>query len=451
MANANILKEQEVISVMLNDEKCRDDGLLDLSINDFTDKDCRITFARMYGMYNAGVPVEEITASDIAQFYTSDDHKSGYDSWTILANQMQVSQATFDFKRNVRLLKKLTALRGISSVLTNKLVDINNGDTDALEDIREALNQVDFENTEDSRLYIADYMPEIVNRIGSEKVKGLATGFNELDYLTGGLVKGNLVVVAGRPGMGKSAFATNIGSYVARHGGVVAHFSLEMSVNEVGWRILSGEAEVVESDYKMSSPNYYEASERSMKVLDYLMDTNKYKYCVFDKKSTLQDILRTCKKLKIREKKLDLVIVDYIGIIETKSATKNISRQQILGEITHKLKRFALEEECTVLAVAQLNRDSEKRNNHEPILSDLRESGDIEQDADIVMFPFRPNMFDPTVPESEAVVIIPKNRNGQTGYVNLNWYGQWTKFKNPATQEEVNYARSRGYEPPEEE
>ena len=446
MANANVLKEQEVISVMLNDEKCREEGILELSIKDFTDNDCKITFARMFGMYNADIPIEQITIADIAQYFAADDNKTGYNSWTVLANLVGISEATYDFRRNVYLLKKLTALRKISSVLSEKLVDINNGDSEALEDIREALSNVDFENTEDSRMFLADYLPEIINHVGTEKTKGIPTGFPEIDRLIGGLVKGNLIVVAGRPGMGKSAFATNIGSYVAKHGGTVAHFSLEMSVNEVGWRILSGETETQESDYDINSPQYDIASRKSRDALEYMMDTGTYKYCIFDKKSTLNDILRTCKKLKHRVKGLDLVIVDYIGIIQTQNANKNLTRQQILGEITHRLKRFALEEECTVLAVAQLNRESEKRNNHEPILSDLRESGDIEQDADIVMFPFRPNMFDESEPEYIARVIIPKNRNGQTGFVNLNWFGQWTKFKNPATSDEVRYAQYRGYE-----
>ena len=449
MANSNVIKEQEVISVMLNDIKCREDGILDLSIRDFTDNDCKIAFARMVGMYNADVPVEEITMADIVQYYSSDDKKSGYDSISALLKLSLITDATFEFRRNITILKRLTALRNVSSILTTKLEDINNGDMNAIDDIKDALADVDFENSEDSKMYLADFLPEIINRVGSEQAKGLQTGFPELDRLMGGLVKGNLIVVAGRPGMGKSAFATNIGSYVAKHGGVVAHFSLEMSVNEVGWRILSGETETQESDYAFSSPNYYEANKKSQDAMEYLMDTGSYKYCIFDKKSTLNDILRTCKKLKRREKKLDLVIVDYIGIIQTQNVSKNVTRQQILGEITHKLKRFALEEDCTVMAVAQLNRESEKRNNHEPILSDLRESGDIEQDADIVMFPFRPNMFDETVPETDAIVIIPKNRNGQTGFINLNWYGQWTKFKNPASYEQVKYAQSRGYEEPE--
>lgn len=447
MANTNVLKEQEVISIMLNDEKCREEGILELSVRDFTDSDCRTTFARMYGMYNSDIPISEITMADIAQYFSADDKKSGYDSFVVLAKLSAISEATFDFSRNVRILKKLTALRGISSILSERLIDINNGEISALDDIKEAIENVDFEFKEDSRFYLADYLPDIVNKIGAPQSKGRSTGFPELDKLSGGLVKGNLVVVAGRPGMGKSAFATNIGSYVAKHGGIVAHFSLEMSVNEVGWRILSGETETQESDYDMNSPNYYKATEKNLAALDIFMDTDNYKYCLFDKKSTLADILRTCKKVKHRAKGLDLVIIDYIGIIQSANASKNMSRQQILGEITHRLKRFALEEECTVLAVAQLNRESEKRNNHEPILSDLRESGDIEQDADIVMFPFRESMFDESVPETEAKVIIPKNRNGQTGYIRLNWFGQWTKFKNPATADQMNYARSRGYEP----
>lgn len=447
MANSNVIKEREVISVMLNDDKCREEGLLDLSVKDFTDSDCKITFARMFGMYNSDVPINEITISDIAQYFSADDNKSGYDSWTTLAKLSSVSEATFDFKRNVRTLKRLTALRGISSVLSEKLIDINNGDMDAIDEIRDAIAEVDFENTEDSRFYLADYLPEIINKVGAKQFQGLNTGFPELDKLTGGLLKGNLIVVAGRPGMGKSAFATNIGSYVARHGGVVAHFSLEMSVNEVGWRILSGDSEIEESDFQeIGSNRCEEATKRSNASMEYLMDSDNYRYCIFDKKSTLPDILRTCKKVKQRAKGLDLVIVDYIGIIQTANVSKNISRQQILGEITHKLKRFALEEECTVMAVAQLNRESEKRNKHEPILSDLRESGDIEQDADIVMFPYRPHVYDEAEPETDAIVIVPKNRNGQTGYINLNWFGQWTKFKNPATREQMRYAKERGYE-----
>ena len=255
---------------------------------------------------------------------------------------------------------------------------------------------------------------------------GLPTGFRDLDELLQGLQKGNLVVVAARPGIGKSSFVTNIARNVAVDSGKpVAMVSLEMSRMEIGMRLLCGEARVPQDKVRraMVAPEDWgrivEAAETLDRAPIWIVDSGNV---------TILDIRSKARKLAARNEGLGLIIVDYLQLMTSHQRVE--SRQQEIAEISRSLKLLAKELEIPVMAVSQLNRDPEKRTDKRPQLADLRESGAIEQDSDVVMFIHREDVYnrdDPSV-KGVADVIVAKHRNGPTATVRLTFRGDLTQF-----------------------
>jgi len=253
---------------------------------------------------------------------------------------------------------------------------------------------------------------------------GIPTGFVDVDTLLSGLQKGNLIVVAARPGVGKSSFVTNVARNIAVDAGApVAMFSLEMSRFEIGMRLLCGEARVpwdkVRSG-RMATEEWtriVEAAEALHEAPLYIVDSGNV---------TIVDIRAKARRLKSR-KGLGLIIVDYLQLMSGHARTEN--RQQEIAEISRSLKLLAKELEIPVIAVSQLNRDPERRQDKRPQLSDLRESGAIEQDSDIVMFIHRDDSDDPQV-KGKADIIVAKHRNGPTATVPLTFLPHLTLFRN---------------------
>lgn len=259
------------------------------------------------------------------------------------------------------------------------------------------------------------------------KVSGVESGFIDLDQKISGLNPGALLIVAARPAMGKSAFVLNIANYVAMHAKTpVMVFSLEMSKEEMINRILASEAEVdsmkIKNGNDLTSEDWLklgQASGRLSNIPLYIDDTPGL---------TSTELRAKCRKAKL-EKDIGLVIIDYLQLME--SNVKSSSRQQEISEISRSLKILAKELSVPVIALSQLSRATESRTDHKPMLSDLRESGAIEQDADIVMFIHREDYYNPeTEKKNIAEIIVAKNRSGSTGSVELAWLGQYTKFAN---------------------
>lgn len=250
---------------------------------------------------------------------------------------------------------------------------------------------------------------------------GVTTGYKELDNTISGLVKGDFMVIAARPSMGKTAFALNIGQYASKSSNV-AIFSLEMSREQLMDRLLSAKCLV---DYNAIKLGDLTESEFT-KIADGSNDLSKRSIWIDDETTNLNGIIAKCKYLK-NTKGLDVVIIDYLQLIELSKAKQ--SREQDVSYISRELKKLAKKFEVTVIALSQLSRAPEQRADHRPMMSDLRESGAIEQDADEVMFLYRDDYYNK---ESEdrgmAEVIIGKNRNGPTKTIKLAWVGNYQKF-----------------------
>jgi replicative DNA helicase len=264
-----------------------------------------------------------------------------------------------------------------------------------------------------------------------ELVTGVPTGFKDLDKKTAGLQAGDLVIVAGRPSMGKTAFALNVAQYAALEAGVgVAVFSLEMSKEQLVLRMLCSEARVDQSRVRAGDaqerdyPKLAIAAQRLSEVPIFIDDTPAL---------SILELRAKARRLKRdHQAHLGLVIVDYLQLMRGPSSD---NREQEISAITRSLKALAKELAIPVVALSQLNRQVEQRKEKEPVLADLRESGAIEQDADLIMFLFRPHVYDDKAEERDAQVIIGKQRNGPIGKVPLVFFSEYTRFENRAAEE----------------
>ncbi|BCZ48450.1 replicative DNA helicase [Clostridium gelidum] len=253
------------------------------------------------------------------------------------------------------------------------------------------------------------------------KLIGLSTGFSDIDKITCGLIKKDLIIIAARPSMGKTAFALNLGQAASKYASV-AIFSLEMSKEQLTDRLLSAQCLVDFSKVRTGQLDIEEFEKIAIGANEIMTR----KLVLDDTTTLLSDIKARCRKLKIQSG-LDLVIIDYLQLIRT--TLKTTSREQEVSYISRELKALAKELDITMIALSQLSRAPEQRADHRPILSDLRESGSIEQDADVIHFLYRDEYYNKeTEDKSIAEVITAKNRNGQTTTTKLAWLGQFQRF-----------------------
>ena len=256
-------------------------------------------------------------------------------------------------------------------------------------------------------------------------ITGVSTGFTDIDEALNGLQNSEMIIVAARPSMGKTALAVNIAHNAAKKGKKVLVFSIEMSKELLGERLLAAEARVDLSKLKTGNLEQ-EDWDRISTAIDTLSDLD----LIIDDTSAIpmNQIKNKARRMKV-ETGLDLIVIDYLQYIG--STGKQENRQQEISTISRELKAMAKDLNCPVLVLSQLSRNVEARTDKRPIMSDLRESGSIEQDADVIMMLYREDYYNPeTENRNTCEVIIAKNRNGATGNVNLTWQPQFTRFKN---------------------
>jgi replicative DNA helicase len=274
---------------------------------------------------------------------------------------------------------------------------------------------------------------ELEARYAEKKaITGIATGFDDLDELTSGMQRGDLIIVAGRPSMGKTAFAMNLAqnaSIRTDDTGVVAIFSLEMSSQQIAMRMLASEARVDMQHLRtgrFSAEDWRKLASASGSLAEsaiYVDDTPAI---------SVLELRSKCRRLKREAKRLDLVVIDYLQLMSGRADSEH--RAQELSEITRSLKGLSKEMDVPVIALSQLNRSLESRADKRPMMADLRESGAIEQDADIIMFIYRDEVYNKK-PENEglAEIIIAKQRNGPIGNIKLTFINRFTRFENHAS------------------
>ena len=425
------LAEQAVLGSMLVSKDAVQAAVEVLKPEDFYREDNKEIYAAMMDIYSVGKEIDMITVTEQLKLRGTLERVGGTQNLATLIDNVPT---TSNIERYVEIVEQKATSRNLIKV-TSDIMKVSYAQTEELDAIIEQAEKGIFDLAQNRNSKSYSGMKEIlVNTLDSiekmyqnkEKLSGMESGFIDLDEKISGLNDSDLIIVAARPAMGKSAFVLNSASYVAMHDKVpVMIFNLEMSKEQLVKRMLSSESEI--DSMKINNANLEQddwikmadASNRLADVPIYIDDTPVL---------TPSEIRAKCRKAKL-EKNIGLIIIDYLQLMESKTA--NGSRQQEISEISRGLKILAKELNVPVIALSQLSRATEARADHRPMLSDLRESGSIEQDADIVMFLHREDYYDKeTEKKNVAEVIVAKNRHGETGTVELAWLGKYTKFAN---------------------
>lgn len=421
--------EQAVLASMIISENALSRALERLKADDFYLEQHKIIFESLIALFNAGKPADVITVGE--ELKDKLEIVGGVSYLAHLANSVDTTAHLthyMDIVEGKSMLRKLIGAAGKISRMSyegsEEVEIIIDRSEQLIFEILQSRGLSDFMHVRD---VITESLAEIeaLSRVGG-RLSGVPTGFAEVDDKTGGLQKSDLVLIAGRPAMGKTSLGLNIAQNAAIRAKVpVAVFSLEMSREQLANRILCSEA-LVESSKMRTGSLSGDEFKRIASALSSILSAPIY---IDDSPSiTVTAMKAKCRRLKL-EKNVGLVIVDYLQLMQGKGRTEN--RQQEISEISRSLKIMAKELNLPVVTLSQLSRGPESRSDKRPLLSDLRESGAIEQDADIVMLLYREDYYDKeTDKKNIAECIIAKHRNGSTGTVELVWREEYTTFMN---------------------
>ena len=425
--------EKSVLGSMLMDRDAIVEAEDILVKEDFYQRQYGILFEAMVELYQEGKPVDLITLQDKLKEKDIPEALSSLDFFRELVDIVPTST-------NVRQYAQIVHDKATLRALIKVTEDIGNACYLGKEETPAILEKTEKEifGLLQNRNRMSDFVPiqEIVlnslNAIEEAaktkgRVTGIATGFTELDYKLTGLHPAELILVAARPAMGKTAFVLNIAQYAAfKDNHAVAMFSLEMSKEQLVTRLMASESMVDSQQIRTGDLRDSDWE----KLLEGAALIGNSKLIIDDTASSLAEIRSKCRKYK-QTYDIDMVVIDYLQLMSGSNTRRNESRQQEISEISRALKVLARELNIPIIALSQLSRAVEARQDHRPMLSDLRESGAIEQDADVVMFLYRDDYYNKdTDKKNIAEVIIAKQRNGPIGTVELVWLPNYTKFAN---------------------
>lgn len=430
----SIEAEKSVIGSMLVNGEAITIAGAQISGADFYAKQYGMLFDAMVELNDEGKPVDLVM---LQQRLKEKSAPPEIYALEYIKDVMATLPTSVNIKHYAQIVAEKSVLRKLIRV-NEEIANVCYAQNDTLEAILEAAEKNIFDivqrRNNDDFVPIRKIVMNAMNMIEEASkhhgaVTGIATGFLDLDYKTAGLQPSDLILVAARPSMGKTAFVLNIAQHVAIHEDkTVAVFSLEMSKEQLVNRLFSLESKVNSQAIRTGNMKDDEW-ERLIESADVIASS---KLLIDDTPSISFGELRSkCRKFKI-ENKLEMVIIDYLQLMAG-SGKGNESRQQEISEISRSLKSLARELQVPVIALSQLSRAVEQRPDHRPMLSDLRESGAIEQDADVVMFIYRDDYYhkDSEV-KNTAEIIIAKQRNGAIGTINLAWLPDYTQFANLA-------------------
>lgn len=402
--------------------------------DDFYQGQYGVIFDALVEMYKSGIGTDLVTIQEKLREKEVPPELSSVEFIGSLIGSVPTSANVKNYAKIVhdksvlrKLIKVTERIAGECYTDKTPLDEILDDTEKSIFDVMQNRGGSEFEPIRDVVLRTLDSIEKAAKQKGH--ITGLETGFRDLDYKTAGLQKSDLILIAARPAMGKTAFVLNIAEYVALHSkSTIAMFSLEMSKEQLVKRMLSMNSHV--DSQKIRTGNLED--EDWDKLVGSVRKIGNSNLVIDDTSGiTAAELRSKCRKLKI-EKGLDLVIIDYLQLMSGSGKRRSENRQQEISEISRSLKVMARELNVPVIALSQLSRAVEQRPDKKPLLSDLRESGAIEQDADMVMFLYRDEYYNPETTEEKGVaeVIIAKQRSGPTGSVKLAWLAQYTKFGN---------------------
>jgi len=439
----NLEAESSVLGGILLENEAVNQVLELLRPEDFYRESHRKVFRAIVELSDRSEPVDLITLSD---FLKNRGELEAVGGTAYLASLADFVPTAANITHYARIVREKSILRSLISTAT-EIATRGYEEQGNVEEFLDSAEKVIFDISEKkikaSFVAVGDMIKDTLKTVEKlyerkEMVTGVPTGYNDLDKLTAGLQPAELIIVAGRPGMGKTAFALNIAANAAFTGAGVAVFSLEMAKEQLVLRMLCSEARVdsskVRSGYlgERDFPQLAKAAGRLHEAPIYIDDTPAI--------SVLELRAKARRLVRDRSKKIGLIIVDYLQLMRGMGTASN--REQEISEISRSLKALAKELSVPVIALSQLNRRVEDRSDRRPMMSDLRESGAIEQDSDVIIFIYRDEVYNKSDESKKglAEIIVAKQRNGPIDTVTLTFLNEYTRFENYTERDELEYS-----------
>ena len=433
----SIEAEQSVLGGLLLDNTAYDKISDLVSESDFYRDEHRRIYRAVQRMLERGKPVDVVTVAEAIDAAGETEHTGGL---AYLGELAQNTPSAANIRRYGEIVRERAILRQLvtagDEIASSALNPLGREPKTLLDEAEAKVfaiaesgmrHQTGFQHINPLLTQVVERIQELHDRDNASDITGIPTGYNDLDKMTSGLQPGDLVIVAGRPSMGKTSFALNIAEHVAiEYGAPVAVFSMEMGGAQLAMRMLASVGRLDQHRVRTGKLNDDEWSR-----LSYALGKIHEKAIYIDETPALNpiDLRARARRLHRQCGKLGLIVIDYLQLMSGSSQGEN--RATEISEISRSLKGLAKELECPVIALSQLNRSLEQRPNKRPVMSDLRESGAIEQDADVIMFIYRDEVYNPDTQEKgSAEIIIGKQRNGPIGTVRLTFLGEYTRFEN---------------------
>ncbi len=448
----NLEAEESVLGAMMVSEAAMDPVLLEVRLTDedfYRDRH-RVIYRAVRSLYERSEPVDALTVSELLLQEGELEAAGGKDVVSSLASTVPAPGNAQHYARIVKQNALLRRLLAAGQSIQQSVHERGGRPEDLVEDAERLLFRVAHEERASDFRKIAELLAEEIDRLerlskGDGSLTGVPSGFRELDELTGGFQSGNLIIFAARPAMGKSAFVANVAENVAtKQDKAVAFFSLEMSEAELAHRFIACRARIPSHKLRRGQvsardwPGVVRAGNELENASLWIDDSSDL---------GMLDLRAKVRRLAASESGLGLVIVDYIQLMRAEDPRAN--RVEQVGQISRGLKILAREMDVPVIAISQLSRAPEQRPDKRPMLSDLRESGQIEQDSDLVTFIYRDEYYNRETEEPGiAELLVAKHRNGPTGRVKLVFLEHYPKFADRAREETQPIEQPAGEGPP---
>lgn len=434
----NIQAEQYVLGAMLLDRYAIDEVVQFLEPEDFYQREHQVIYKAILGLHDRGSPVDLLILTEELKSQGELEKVGGVESLVALHECVPNASNAVEYGRLVTgTAERRRIIEAANGILTAAWNESSGNVTDLVDTAEQKLFSATHGRSSETAAPLSTLIKEAIQRIdgaqeGEVTTRGIATHFTELDYRLNGLSPGGFYVVAGRPSMGKSSFVLSLlDNIIVRDKTPALLFTLEVRAEQIAENMLCANARVDAQRLmrgELTDEEYAKvpgAASRLIKAPLFVDDTPGL---------TLSKLRAKARRLKAREKDLGLVVVDYLQLLQLGSRSE--SRQIEISRLSAGLKDMARELSIPVIGVSQLNRAVEQRPNKRPMISDLRESGAIEQDADGIMLLYREEYYNPDVPEAKgkAELNVAKNRNGPTGLVHLFFFPNMMRFENPMHQ-----------------
>ncbi len=443
----NLEAEASILGGVLLDNEAINTVIELVKADDLYRESHRKIYRAMVDLWDRNEPVDLITLSDQLKARGELEDVGGSAYLAELASQVPTAANIAYYARIVREKAILRHLIRTSTDIATRGMEERGDVDDFLDDAERAIFDISEDRVRASFVRVGDVMTDTIKKVDElyhrkEMVTGVPTGYRDLDRLTAGFQPSDLLIVAGRPGMGKTAFALNIAVNAALQGIGVAIFSLEMAMEQLVLRMLCSEARV---DHSRLRTGYLREHEfpALVKTAGQLGDAPVY---IDDTPAitVLEVRAKTRRLLRDRTRKIGLVIIDYLQLMRGHRDSPN--REQEISEISRSLKALAKELRVPVVALSQLNRRVEERGDKHPQMADLRESGAIEQDADVIMFVYRDDAYDANKNPGVAEINIAKQRNGPVDTIRMTFLKEYTRFEDYSGRDDEGYPGAEEYE-----